>query len=169
MEVKDKKLTEEQRKYISDLYQEMYDHLVAYAVRQLRNIYLAEEAMQVVFMIACKNPKKVMASGNPRGWAKNTLKNTIRNTNKANARLRRLILKAESLGIERFVEHRPEHDVDIMYADLLPAEDYKLLTRVALEGYTIVELAKELGISYSACDKRIQRAKKKLREKLQEI
>ena len=33
----------------------------------------------------------------------------------------------------------------------------------------IVELAKELGISYSACDKRIQRAKKKLREKLQEI
>lgn len=57
-------------------------------------------------------------------------------------------------------------DIDFMYSDLTNSEDYKLLKKIALDKYSMLEAAKEMGISVEACKKRVQRAKKKLKKVL---
>ena len=57
-------------------------------------------------------------------------------------------------------------NVDLLYGDLLPEEDFRLLKRIVLERYSYLEAAEELGISLEACRKRVQRIKQRLREKL---
>ena len=56
-----------------------------------------------------------------------------------------------------------------MYRDLLGSEDFKLLKKIILEKYPLSEAAEELNISVEACKKRVQRAKKKLREILDKL
>lgn len=51
-------------------------------------------------------------------------------------------------------------DVDFLYSDLIEVKEYKLLKRIALDKYSVLEAAQELGISVEACKKRIQLAKK---------
>ena len=65
-------------------------------------------------------------------------------------------------------ESREDANVDLLYGDLLPEEDFRLLKRIVLERYSYLEAAKELGISLEACRKRVQRIKQRLREKLGE-
>ena len=56
--------------------------------------------------------------------------------------------------------------VDVLFSDVSKSEDFQLLKRVALDHYTMPELAWELGISVEACKKRVQRARKRLQKKL---
>ena len=65
-------------------------------------------------------------------------------------------------------ESREDANVDLLYGDLLPEEDFRLLKRIVLERYSYLEAAEELGISLEACRKRVQRIKQRLREKLGE-
>ena len=65
-------------------------------------------------------------------------------------------------------ESREDANVDLLYGDLLPEEDFRLLKRIVLERYSYLEAAEEPGISLEACRKRVQRIKQRLREKLGE-
>ena len=56
--------------------------------------------------------------------------------------------------------------MDVLFGDVSDSEDFRLLKRLALEQYTIAELAQDLGISVEACKKRVQRARKRLQKKL---
>ena len=47
-------------------------------------------------------------------------------------------------------------------------EEFDLIRKVVLEKYSLLEAAEELGISIEACKKRLQRAKNKLKKKLEE-
>ena len=47
---------------------------------------------------------------------------------------------------------------------VLGAEDFELVKHVVIDKRTMVEASSELGISVENCKKRIQRAKKKLKD-----
>lgn len=152
-------------KRIEQLYREMYELLYAYAYSSLQNYMQAEDAVQDTFYIACTKKKEFLSSQNERGWLMNTLKFVIHNAWRKNAKTAALEDYAAVNGEQAVCD---EIDIDILYGDLAEGEDYKLLRRIAVEYYTIAELADMLGISVEACKKRVQRARKRLRKQLQE-
>ncbi len=54
---------------------------------------------------------------------------------------------------------------DVLYQDISETEDYKLLCDVA-DGFLQSDIAKANGLSLSACKKRIQRARERLKKKI---
>ena len=61
-----------------------------------------------------------------------------------------------------------ERDVnwEMYCTSVLGEEDFELLKRIAIENRTMIEASSELGISVETCKKRIQRAKKKLKDSI---
>ena len=52
---------------------------------------------------------------------------------------------------------------------MLPPEEYELLRMAAIDGCSMLEIAKHFGISVDACRKRIQRLKKKMRKIIENL
>lgn len=151
---------------VEQLYKEMYPALRVYALRILEDPALAEEAVQDAFCIACAKREQFLTSGNPRSWIMCTLKYVMRNMLRTQAKLRTLLRSLDEEE-ETPVEVAEMVSVDTLFGDLSDSEDFHLLKRVALERCTMLEIAQELGISVETCKKRVQRARKRLREKLE--
>ena len=162
-------MSREQGQYIERLYKDMYDSLYSYAYGTLKNTHLSEEAVQETFQIACGKPTDLMSSKNPKGWLMNALKNVLRNTLRKRATLEKYIAEAESANIDLIAGPAPGSNVDLMYSDMVTEAEFQLLKWVAIDQYTMLEAAETLGITVEACKKRVQRAGKKLRRKLEEI
>lgn len=158
------KLNDEQLAYIDTLYHEIGGKLRIYANSALDDCHLAEEAVQEAFRIACSKPQDVIMSSNPYGWMLNVLKNVIRNMKRTMENQSRFVATAMSMANPN---GREDSYVDVEYADLVSQEDFKLLKQIVLQQYSMLEAATELGISVEACKKRVQRAKAKMREKLE--
>ena len=167
----------DQERLLEELYREMYSVLLCYANAALKDKALAEEAVQDTFRIACAKILELSESPNQKGWLMLTLKNVIRNTRRELAALNQLFVSAisiddeivlETYALETDYDKRIEDaEVDILYADLLSPDEYSLLKKIVLQRYTIADVARELGISVESCKKRVQRAKQKLRKKLE--
>lgn len=157
-------LTREQRQAIAQLYKEMFGNLYTYAYGILREKELSEELVQETFRIACGKPAELLSSENPKGWLMNTLKNVMWNERRKRATMAKHIVSAETVDIERIVSPDSGSNIDLIYSDLVDEADFQLVKRVAVDKYTILEAAEELGISEDACKKRVQRAKEKMRK-----
>ncbi len=152
-------LDQQQTAAIEALFRENWEALYRYANRMLRSPPLAEEAVQEAFMIAVIKYEQLQASGNPAGWLFRTVRNVAMNQQRARQRGSELVL--------RLLAEQPEARTDGgVFADLEEDEDFRLVRRVTLEGYSVRETAEALGITVEACKKRIQRAKARLREQL---
>ena len=151
---------------IERLYLEMYEMLISYARCSFEEESLAEEAVQETFKIACQKPDQLCESVSPKGWLVNTLKFTIRNMKRNRESARQLILLVEQNKPFTYSEDRlPLH---LMYENLSDTEEFKLLVEMAIDGKSHLEMANARGISVSACKKRVQRAKEKLKRKIKQ-
>lgn len=157
-------LSDNQRRIIEELYQEMYYPLSAYAKSALNDRALAEEAVQDTFRIACAKADSFLSSPNPKGWLLNTVKNVIHNMVRSRAYLNSLVVSSMDFDENIGSGNTDKRAVDLMYSDIADNEDYKLLKKIALDKYSMLGAAQELGISVEACKKRVQRAKKKLKK-----
>lgn len=158
----------ESYKIIEELYIDMYPKLLRYATNALGDPHLAEEAVQDTFRIACAKPQQLMESQNRRGWLTNTLKYVICNTRKSQAKFNNLFMIITAA--EQIPSEISEDNVELaMYCTkVLGKEDFELIKHVVIEKRTMAEAAKEFGISVEACKKRVQRAKKKLKNAIVE-
>ena len=156
-------MTKDQSKRIEAMYLTMFRRLYAVAFAALRDSHIAEEAVQDTFRIACAKPQAVLSSPNPEGWLMNTLKNVLMKIRSRQAYDRAYVipLLADQASL---IGKADERDDDIL--SLLNEDDRRILTLTALEGKTMNETAKILGISLEACKKRAQRARRRLKEKL---
>ena len=147
-------INEKYLKFIETLYIKNASLLFNYANIILSNASLAEEAVQETFVIACIKQHALENSPNPEGWLMNTLKNVCRNIQKnRNYYLSRILSLNESVLGTTALE-----------SDNLWEEDFMILKKIILDGYSYKDLAKELGISLEACKKRAQRAKQRFRK-----
>ena len=149
---------------LEQMYREMYPTLYAYALRILKDRALAEEAVQDTFCIACAKREQALSNPKPRGWLMLTLKHVMQNMLRTQRKLQRLLFL--TAGEEQPTDAPELLDVDVLFGDVSDSEDFRLLKRLALEQYTIAELAQDLGISVEACKKRVQRARNRLQKKL---
>lgn len=164
-------VTKEQGRYIERMFKDMQKVLHSYAVSILKNDFQAEEAVQETFCVVCQKPEDMMTSPNPSGWVMKTLKNELKNAERKTATLRKYFITANDIDMKWMRDPlcQLDDDVDLMYADLIHREDFYLLKQVILEKRTLLDMAKELGISVEACKKRFQRAKEKFRQEIAKI
>lgn len=153
---------------IEQLYLEMYNMLITYARCSFEEESLAEEAVQETFRIACQKPDKLCESINPKGWLVNTLKFTIRNMKRSRENARRIL--SSYLIVQEECVALPEDKLclQVMYEDVSHLEEFKLLKEMAIDGRSHLEMANARGITVSACKKRVQRAKEKLKRKIKQ-
>ena len=155
-----------QRKYIEQLYLEMYDRLMVYARGSLENETLAEEAVQETFRIACQKPESLCDSPNPQGWLVITLRNTVRNMRHNRATAKRIVEYYLIAQSKEFAVSEDRISLNILYENVADTEEFKLLSEMAILGRSHEEMAASRGITVSACKKRVQRAKEALQRKI---
>lgn len=149
--------------YIETLYREMASMLFHYSNLLFETPSIAEEAVQETFIIALINYKKLISCPNPKGWVMNTHKNVCRNIQKTQTNYLKHILSIEQFNLSpQSIEEDFEFETDI--ANLVSSEDFNILKKIILDGYSYKDLAIELGISIAACKKRFERAKKRFRK-----
>lgn len=157
----------EQKAFIDQLYYDMYENVAGYINSYLRDELLAQELAQNVFLVAMEKPTAICDSPNPKGWLYRTAKNMMLNNRKTTAH--RVNLVSDYLcvyGLERTVFVDSE-DIKLKYGNLAQTEEFKLIYDMAILGKSQQEMADERGISVVVCKKRVERAKKYLRRKLQ--
>lgn len=150
---------------ISALYTEMFDYMFSYALPALGSPGLAEEAVQETFVIACQKPDKLLNSPNPKGWLVLTLKNVVHNQLRSRARLSYYIMKyAENRALVFNNEEAACDDYTaIEYSDIVSPKDFAMLRMYVFDKCSMLEISKKYGISVDATNKRIQRARSKLK------
>lgn len=153
---------------IERLYLLMYDRLFVYARSSLGNDALAEEAVQETFQIACMKPEPLCASPNPEGWLVNALKNVLSNMERSRATAKRILTDYLSAQLKEMAVSEDGSRFELLYENIVEMEEFKLIKEMVIDEKSQLELAQERGISLDACKKRVERAKKKLREKMQE-
>ena len=159
-------MTAEQRRRIEELYVEMFDMLLIYASASLEEPALAEEAVQETFQVACQKPMQLLSSENPKGWLVNTLKYTICNMKRRRDSARQLLAKYLISQTKDIAISEDNLRLDLMYENIAETDEFQILRQMAIEGKSHLEMATERGISISACKKRVQRAKEKLKDKI---
>lgn len=118
--------------------------------------------MQETFIIACLNYDKVSCSPNPEGWIMNTHKNVCRNIQKTrNYYLRKMLSLDES---SCSVAYEEDFAIENDFKNVVTSEEFHILKKIILDGYSHKDLAAELGISIDACKKRFQRAKERFKK-----
>ena len=161
-------LTAEEQEFFRGLYRDHYGALFAYTCQLGVGREAAEDYVQDAFMAAIRRIEAIKASDNPRGYLYQILKNVIG----YGLRSMRYAVK-----LQQKLEGDPAGDgpdaqalgPETLYRGSVSDEELELLIRFYLEGWSQRELAKELGISENACQKRIARAKAHLREAIREI
>lgn len=152
---------------IDRLYLQMYAMLFEYARSMLANDALAEEAVQDTFTIACQKAEFLCTSPNPEGWLVNTMKNVLRNTIRSRNIAMCILTDYFASKANEIAVTDDRAGLEVMYDDIADTEEFKLVKEMALEGRSYAEMAQDRGISIATCRKRMERAKKFLREKIE--
>lgn len=156
-------LDDDKLAFIESLYKKEALLLYRYSKAIFNNPFLAEESVQETFIIVCLNYDKLFGSPNPEGWIMNTHKNVCRNIQKTQSVYLKKILaldQVENLSPCTESVYNFENDLSIFVS----SDDYTLLRKIILEGYSHKELANELNISVDVSKKRFQRAKERFKK-----
>ncbi len=151
---------------IERLFRQMYPLMVEYAEGSLKSFAQAEEASQEAFRIACQNPDVLINSTNPEGWLIVTLRNVIFNIYRRRGEAQKFLMEQMACCPEEKVMTRSEEDPELLYQNLVDTEEFQLVKELVLDGKSYEELARARNITVGACRKRMERAKKFLRNKL---
>lgn len=162
----------EQDAFLETLYHECVNDLILYATISLQDGPRAQDVVQDTFheAILDMDDKHLMSHENPGGWLMETLKNKIRENNRAQERyLRRVMsLEPEVLAVlspsdDSFDQLERKLILEEISKVLSP-EDMYLLERLTLDKASHLEVSKEMGITVWDSQKRLQRIRKKLRK-----
>ena len=157
--------------FIAELFSKEYQRLVRYAqiIFRKRGGYVdpvgrSEEIVQEAFYLACEKKRdELMQSDDPSRWLTATVTHKISEALKEDRKwVRGLMLLPSEEPIVPFPE--PEE-----LAEFIPREDYDLLKRLYVEGYTYKELCDELGVNKSNLGMRVRRIKTRFKDKYEKI
>ncbi len=176
-------LTEDELKFIADLYEKHSKALLKYATIILDK-QNGEEAVQNVFWILCRKDKKdangeykiekIMKYDDPVGWLYKTLRFSIQKIIRKKQQYTQLMVytppQADTefgieIGMEDFPDERPlDEDVDFLYSDLADNKEFKLIKEFSVDDKSLKTMADKYGVSIRAVEQRLYRARKKLQK-----
>jgi RNA polymerase sigma-70 factor (ECF subfamily) len=159
-------MTAEQNQLITERYLEKRRFLLEYAESSLHNYALSEEAVQQTFEIACRKIDDFCNCPNPDAWLTKTLSFVVRNIESRQRTERRVIAMTDEYRPDLVAAPEAPLPLRITYGSLVDTPQFRLLYDSEVLGHTLAEIAKDLGISESACKKRAERARTFLQKKL---
>ena len=149
--------------FIEKLYRQEGKSLYLYAKTVFNNSTIAEESVQETFLLICKNVEMLKDSMD--------LKSHIFHIHKVvcgrlQHQYSKYIQKLLSLPVDNGNFEMMENFVDEenTFSQYLNKNDFFILQKIILDGYSYQELAEELGITLNVCKKRVQRAKEHFRQ-----
>lgn len=121
----------------------------------------AEEILQETFRIVLEkdNLDKIE---HPRTWLRKILYNVIRNKLRLSSNQDYSLENEENTITSPKLAYTDSIDVELEYQGIIPPEDLHILKLAYIEGYTYAEIARLIGITEKACQKRVARSKNKL-------
>lgn len=152
-------MTEEEKQLIEAQFKKCYSMLYRFAYCAFQDEYLAEEAVQETFYIACKKPTAMANSLDEKNWLFFTLKNVIANMRKIRAHAFDVLSRYLIENGETELPDPGAVNWDGEFYPLSQTQEFQLIKAFAVEKKSVAQLAQERGISISACKKRIERAK----------
>ena len=155
-----------QKRTLVEKWYQQYSKLLFHAACLLDTPDAAEEIVQETFRIVMEtdNPEQVEY---PKTWLRKIVYNVVRNRQRSQERFASVPIDGEGTPIEELGSREDEPDIELEYGSIVSAEDLHLLRLSSVEQHTYSEIAEELGVSAEACRKRVNRAKKELRKKLE--
>ena len=168
-------MTSEQERFIEELYYENFNKLMIFAMAKVRDQNLAQDLVQDTFHEAIRHIDTLRGHVNPGGWLMVTLKYKIKeNARKHQQYIQRFLSLESEMKINPGIGAvQPKQKLGLdslsliqMIEEVLEPEEYRLLKRLTLDRAGHMEVAKEFNISVYASQKRLQRIREKLREKL---
>lgn len=154
--------------FLEDLFNGERDDLLRYIKSVLRkhganrisDSERAEDVVQEVFFLAWQKQDEVMASGFPKGWL---FKAAVHKTQEAlredRTWIKRLSLVAPASPRFGDIRQMPED-----WKPYMTQEDFDLMWKFYVGGYTYKELCEELGVKKSALGMRIRRIKERFQK-----
>lgn len=144
-------------------FKDEYGDMLSFATYLLNSQSLAEVAVQDTFVFALENTDKLLDSPKPVGWLYNVMKNIIKHIQRdQQVLIKRLISFDESTIVLN--DPKAEEAANLL-SIARDDPNSKLLHRFYIEGYSLKELAQELGITIGACKMRIKRAKEQMQKR----
>ena len=158
-------MTVEQDQFFTKIYKERRKPLLMYAESNLHNHALAEEAVQQAFEIAWRKIDDFQSSPNPEGWIFNAVRFVVFNMASRQRTERRVIVPVDEYRPDLVVAPADPLPLRVHFGDLVDTPQFQIIYEMEFNGRTLAEIAKELGISETACKKRAERARKYLQKK----
>lgn len=148
---------------LEELFRNEYSKLMLYAVAELKNEDLAEEAVQDTFHDAVRRKLVLSEHPNPQGWLMQTLKYKIKKRRETLQRhfLFFLPLDMEQIATQEFPAHF-NAEIKNVLKDVLDDEEWYFLECISIRSMSHKRLAEELHISVWASRKRLERIRQKI-------
>ncbi|MCP3976413.1 MAG: sigma-70 family RNA polymerase sigma factor [bacterium] len=148
---------------------ELYERpILAYCLRRTSRDH-AQEAINEVFTVAWRRLADMPSGDRALPWLYGVARRVLSHQRRAANRSLRLAGKvasqphSEPPGTESIVVQRHEYETVCQAVEQLRPEDREMLLLSAWEGLTHAEIANSMGYSLAAVDKRLARAKQRLR------
>ena len=161
----------EQDRFIEELHRKYFRKLTLYAMSVLRDSARAQNVVQDALHEALLSVNHLMEHENPGGWLMETVKNKVRDSERAHRRyIRRFLsldteISAELVPANGLAVELDESDNVVLMEkieQLLTPDEYRLLKRLILDKASHLETAQEFGITVYASQKRLERIREKL-------
>jgi RNA polymerase sigma-70 factor (ECF subfamily) len=159
-------------KFLVELFERMNGELFSIAYQRIQDSHRAEELVQDVFLRASEKIDEVMQSPNPRGWLYYALEFFLKHEFRSRLNIQKAFVEQSEFAedLEDSASNSAEDEALKMleHSSMFTDNEWHLLKRAYIEGYTIAEIAEELGIEYDACAKRLHKARDKAKKLFRE-
>lgn len=159
-------MTPEQDQFFTKIYKERRKPLQIYAENALGNHAMAEDAVQLAFEIGWRKIEDFQNCPNPESWIFNAVRFVIRNIESRQRTERCVIAIMDDYRPDLVAAPADPLPLRVHFGKLLDTPQFRIVYEMEIQGRTLAEIAKDLGISVTACKKRAERARKVLQKKL---
>lgn len=159
-------MTAEQDQFFTTIYQERRKPLLEYAENALSNQAMAEDAVQQAFEIGWRKIEDFQNCPNPEGWIFKSVKFVVCNMISRLRTERRVIAYVDDYRPDLVAAPADPLPLRVRFGEVVDLPQFRIVYEMEIQGCTLAEIAKELGISEAACKKRAERARKDLQRKL---
>lgn len=164
--------SEHEKKIFHDMFIQEYIGMLRYAsaLLKIRDSGApvngrAEDAVQETFALAWDRRSEVLSKEKPVGWLYKALQYKVME-----------LLKEENRWVKRLLRYEqfyvppagPHISLSTELDGLVPKEDFDLLCKIYLEGWSYQELSQEMDLTRSALATKVHRIKEKIRERMKE-
>jgi len=160
--------------WFDQLYRQYHRQVFAYCLRRTEPVD-ADDAVAEVFTVAWRRRDDIPRGDRALPWLYGVARNVLRHQGRSTSRFRRLTSRVAGmqqtppLGPEQVVVEAEEYVRVKRAVAQLSSGDQDVLLLAAWEGLSHAEIATALNCSTDAVDKRLQRAKQRLRKQFESL